>query len=1200
LGWVGNEIDFPGDDQGWTLSTDSTKYTGPDGSTEWFKYDLIATGTNVNYEFKMVVGNDWVQDFGGNVGFRKDQTDILFYQPSGDTAARLQGGTTAGKHYRFQIKNPGLSNSFPAIMETSSAPVGITLSGRNASSGIISVRLSSPPSPEEKVYVRYSNDGFQTSEFLRCSVSGISATTRIPDLRSGATYQWYSFTSTAEEHRFHNGYATDALTLAWDNNGGANYSFTTPNDLTAVVVNGVPQDYTTTKFFIDEIAAESFDVIVDATFSTPPFEAQVVTNLNNRDRVDSDDNADGIPDGILPATRDSSTIGGTGYFEAYPLISGTGASWSAVIPASKTGTYRVTVRYRQSPTGEWYYTNARDHAVVVSPRKTLDMTLYELNALTVEAQAPTQAGRSTFQDLLSAAEGDTDGYDPFSLQYLDSIQANCLWFQPIHPTGADGVENDPATGSPYMPGSPYATKDFFAVNPHMGSANTSASALAEFQNFVAKCDAHTGAPGTLGQMGAIHVMLDYVANHSSWDAVYGQGGVDLNLTGNPNQKIPASYYSHRDDYGVEATFYTSSANTDIAPGPDRFDFGKWNDVSDLFYGRYSALWRYASDSGLSPQPHNNEDDYFDYASLSPEVINLWKLIGYYPEFWLGQTGHSLTNSTTGSPSARQLADDVGIDALRCDFGQGLPNPLWEYIVNRTRSKKWNFVFMAETLDGGSPGYRSNRVFDILNENMVFQYTQANVNDESVFESEQENRRNTYRTGAILHNLTSHDEIMADNDPWVVATRYAMVNTLHGLPMVFYGQEKGIQNYNTTNPTYDGFTDHELNFGKWVPHFKRWNQLSVWNSPPPFATGLDQWYGYVNQARLHSPALRGLDQWYLSAMGGAPHNQLWAIAKSEKGYTSPAFTDVVLGFANLFQHGAAHASQSNVIDLFPAWSFLGMDVGRQYNVRNLASSNPNAFLWGSPMSGATLRTGGIFVLLGGGTSAAITDDHELVQYLKVVDVTPPPAPDPIPMPGFFTTNTSVTFDWLPPGGAHDNITHYVLSIGTTQGGSDVVSSVMIPFGTNSYTFTGAFGNTYFTSISSVSAAGISSTTTGTSDPALDPASNTTPVIVLDPAGDEDADGQTNGFELVSGNSPLDPEERLDLCVVSANGAVVTLSCSTVPGRNYTLQSTTNLLSGPWVNEDEPTNVNQTASGSTLNFTDGNASGARKFYRMKVGP
>ena len=41
-------------------------------------------------------------------------------------------------------------------------------------------------------------------------------------------------------------------------------------------------------------------------------------------------------------------------------------------------------------------------------------------------------------------------------------------------------------------------------------------------------------------------------------------------------------------------------------------------------------------------------------------------------------------------------------------------------ARKTRSAKWNFVFMAETLDGSEPGYRSNRVFDILNENMVFQ------------------------------------------------------------------------------------------------------------------------------------------------------------------------------------------------------------------------------------------------------------------------------------------------------------------------------------------------------------------------------------------------------------------------------------------------------------------------------------------------
>ena len=34
VAWSADEVDFPGDQQGWSLGLNSTKYTGPDGSPE--------------------------------------------------------------------------------------------------------------------------------------------------------------------------------------------------------------------------------------------------------------------------------------------------------------------------------------------------------------------------------------------------------------------------------------------------------------------------------------------------------------------------------------------------------------------------------------------------------------------------------------------------------------------------------------------------------------------------------------------------------------------------------------------------------------------------------------------------------------------------------------------------------------------------------------------------------------------------------------------------------------------------------------------------------------------------------------------------------------------------------------------------------------------------------------------------------------
>ncbi len=163
-----------------------------------------------------------------------------------------------------------------------------------------------------------------------------------------------------------------------------------------------------------------------------------------------------------------------------------------------------------------------------------------------------------------------------------------------------------------------------------------------------------------------------------------------------------------------------------------------------------------------------------YGSMTPGVVELWKLFGYYPEYWIKKTGHSGTNSFV------EALDDKGIDGLRCDFGQGLPPQIWEYIINRTRKLKWNFMFMAETLDGGNPGYRSNRHFDILNESFVFQFTQAKVNNSFDIYNALEQRRNAYSGGTILLNLTSHDEIFPDDDPWVTVSRYGAVSSVRSI------------------------------------------------------------------------------------------------------------------------------------------------------------------------------------------------------------------------------------------------------------------------------------------------------------------------------------------------------------------------------------------------------------------------------------
>jgi hypothetical protein len=993
-----------------------------------------------------------------------------------------------------------------------------------------------------------------------------------------------------------------------------------------LAVNGLNADYTATKFFVDEIAGETQTVVVTYTpGAVNVTNVEVFSNLDRRDYADVDyTNAliagDGYPDGIKPPDGNLLTVADAGaYFRPWTMTAVGGGQYAWTGRVSRTGAYRLTARFQTngSPAWTWYSGGGRrDHAIVVSPKKALDMTLYELNTLTVEATAASEAGRSTFRDLLSTNDvaGDDDSFDPFNLEYLDFLQANCLWFQPIHPSGVNRAENDPNTGSAYQPGSPYATKDYWAVTPKMGAPNTEAGALQEFSNFVAQCDSHAGGVGT------VNIMLDGVFNHTSWDAVMGQGGVDLGFTGSaatPIGQVRPQWYALISDYGEQATYYNSAYVNDFATAPDRGDFGKWNDVTELYFGKYSALVRHNPENNGD---YLNEDDVYDFAGANTNQMDLWKYFAYYPEYWLRKTGHGGTNTWNAA------LDDKGIDALRCDFGQGLPPQLWEYIINRTRAKKWNFVFMAETLDGGKPGYRSNRHFDLLNENLVFQFTQSKINDSSSLSYAFYLRGLSYNGGAVLLNVTSHDEVMPDNDPWITASRYAAISSMAGLPMIFYGQEKGIGLFNAGDPNaaLDGFADHELNFGKYVPHFKRWNQLQTWTNSPPFSGGLDQLYGRINWARLNSPALRSRNYRTLGTTGGPEDSGIFAVAKWEQSGAGPATSDVVLAFTRFMEHGGGHSLDANTFSLQPVWNDLGLDTNKSYTVRNLASSDAFfEFTNGWPQTGAQLWNNGIYVELPVDVGGAITRDGAIVQYLKIVEVTNVVNQAPvIVLPGshILALGSSTSFPVTVTDADGDPVTTNLLSgpAGSTFTGG-LFSWTALP--TN---FVNSTNLVVFTADDQQGATNSVATNSATivvpfdfDGDGLGDAWEIGHYGTLSngPAGDTDSDGFNNNAEYVAGTQPtnLNSLFRVQAVSPSANPTTRVVTVGTEPGRRYRIFFTdagysntsawsafanTNNGVGTWLETNTAASTRQFADDQSTNTTLGAPAQGQRSYRVTV--
>ncbi|HLP94331.1 MAG TPA: alpha-amylase family glycosyl hydrolase [Saprospiraceae bacterium] len=81
------------------------------------------------------------------------------------------------------------------------------------------------------------------------------------------------------------------------------------------------------------------------------------------------------------------------------------------------------------------------------------------------------------------------------LPRLKDLGIDVLWIMPIHPIGVERRKQQPGDE-----GSPYSVKDYYAVNPDLGTE-------ADFKNLVSEAHA-------LG----LKVILDWVPNHTSWDS----------------------------------------------------------------------------------------------------------------------------------------------------------------------------------------------------------------------------------------------------------------------------------------------------------------------------------------------------------------------------------------------------------------------------------------------------------------------------------------------------------------------------------------------------------------------------------------------------------------------------------------------------------------------------------------------------------
>ena len=1024
---------------------------------------------------------------------------------------------------------------------------------------------------------------------------------------AGTVVDYYFATTfdnrTSPTYLYNNGGASTTATQTTAAASPFSFTVTTPVaaasfTVTTSTTGTLNADYTTSKLYVDELAGDAVPITISFAPGVQADEVEVWTNLNNRERAGLDADGDGIHDGILsPAAADAKPAGYTlgpypanGYFQAIPLT-GSGGTYTGTLNATKTGAYRLTGRYKIAGQNAWTWFSGRDHCITVAPKLARNMSVYEINVFNVNATGPSFAQRSTLESL-------SDTYNNrVNLASLRNMGINTLWFQPIHPNGIEGREV--FEGSAYDPGSPYAVKNFFEVNELMtaaydGSSSTDVKRTASmqaFRNFVANADAR-----------GMNVMLDAPFNHTAWDCEVSSQGLSLFSEAGLNtsswsatDKIKDREVRFYSSAGAAGTAYSVPANTanDIATAPDRNDFGKWADVKDVFFGRYTTLVTGypAADSSRATAALENEqmtwDDLKGGAGSNGAITRaVWKYFARYVPHWLEQTG-------LPPGSSKEVQAFKGIDGLRADFGQGMPPQFWEYVINVACTHKWSFVFMTESLDGGAVTYRSNRHFMTLNENIVFPWQSATTTTahRDIFET----RRNSYGQGLVLLNNTSHDEA-GYSDPWQAFIRYSVGCTMDGAPMIMYGQEIGT----SANLSFDKY---EVNFGKNIPHFKAWNsmqpQWTAWTANTFGVKNLIPAYSGAGKAREFSPALRSSSRWFLNPNGtAAADSNIFAVAKYEEANASPATKDVVFAFVNLDRSN----SRQNTFGIPTGLgTLLGIKSGRTYNVRNIAAYlGPNneypdrrtKFLWGPiGITGADILANGVYVSLPAvpATDSAWETSPFEPQYLKLYDVTAPPAVSgtPVIQPTYsvpssssqFTTDGTTKLNWsavtdsegLSPVYQVTALNESGAVVSTTETTSTSATITGLPSGSN-YTFTVTAVNPNDTS--KAATASVSSA----------------PVVALTPSADDDGDGMTNAAELVAGTNPKSAGSYFVASTSRPTADSVTLTWTAVPGRSYKVQHRASLGDGRW---------DDVANGLTSGAFDHDNTGALSgFYRVVV--
>ncbi len=275
------QVYVPGTHNQWALDESSEAILKEGlGLTDYYGYSFQAIA---NQEFKIAYQN-WNTNWGG--GYWITMYDKAWEIAPGGENAIWKGAPLSWLH--LCIKNPAdavNSNIQVGIMTLSAQPVDIetvsqvgTLLNGNyvAPTGnqTVEISINTPKSPEEKIYLRYTTNQWQTSSFVLATGENTTYQASINIAETGTTVQYYVFTTTLDWQAGNDlDSDPDLMTINYNINNGNLWSYTVENYdnnalLSEITINGNP---------FEAFAPETFNYqfqLPDGTTQIPVVEAQ--------------------------------------------------------------------------------------------------------------------------------------------------------------------------------------------------------------------------------------------------------------------------------------------------------------------------------------------------------------------------------------------------------------------------------------------------------------------------------------------------------------------------------------------------------------------------------------------------------------------------------------------------------------------------------------------------------------------------------------------------------------------------------------------------------------------------------------------------------------------------------------------------------------------------------------------------------------